>query len=53
MQFRRLGNSGLQVSLVDLRCNPFGLRLEAGKTRAAVHSPSTKFSLGSTPPVPS
>ena len=37
MEYRRLGNSGLQVSLAGLGCNNFGMRIDAEKTRAVVH----------------
>lgn len=37
MEFRRLGNSGLQVSLAGLGCNNFGMRIDAEQTRAVVH----------------
>ena len=36
MEFRRLGQSGLSVSLVGLGCNNFGERLELNTTRAIV-----------------
>ena len=36
MQYRRLGNSGLEVSLVGLGCNNFGRRLDLEGTRAVV-----------------
>jgi aryl-alcohol dehydrogenase-like predicted oxidoreductase len=38
MQFRRLGNSGLQVSIVGLGCNNFGSRLDAEATARVVHA---------------
>ncbi len=37
MNFRRLGQSGLQVSLVGLGCNNFGGRLDADGTQKVVH----------------
>jgi len=37
MEYRRLGNSGLQVSLAGLGCNNFGMRIDAEQTRAVVH----------------
>ena len=37
MQLRRLGNSGLQVSLVGLGCNNFGARLDLEASRKVVH----------------
>jgi aryl-alcohol dehydrogenase-like predicted oxidoreductase len=37
MEFRNLGNSGLQVSLAGLGCNNFGMRIDAEQTRAVVH----------------
>ncbi|HXW83361.1 MAG TPA: aldo/keto reductase [Candidatus Binataceae bacterium] len=36
MEFRALGNSGLQVSVVGLGCNNFGMRTDADGTRAVV-----------------
>jgi aryl-alcohol dehydrogenase-like predicted oxidoreductase len=36
MKLRRLGNSGLQVSIVGLGCNNFG-RMELDATRAVIH----------------
>ena len=38
MEYRRLGNSGLQVSLAGLGCNNFGMRIDEAQTRAVVHS---------------
>ena len=38
MQFRTLGRSGLQVSLVGLGCNNFGGRLDKSGTRIVVHA---------------
>jgi len=37
MQERRLGSSGLKVSLVGLGCNNFGGRIDLEATRAVVH----------------
>jgi aryl-alcohol dehydrogenase-like predicted oxidoreductase len=37
MEYRRLGNSGLHVSLAGLGCNNFGMRIDAEQTRAVVH----------------
>jgi len=37
MEYRRLGGSGLQVSLAGLGCNNFGMRIDAEQTRAVVH----------------
>jgi len=37
MQQRRLGNSGLQVSVVGLGCNNFGGRIDLEATRMVVH----------------
>jgi aryl-alcohol dehydrogenase-like predicted oxidoreductase len=36
MEYRRLGNSGLVVSVVGLGCNNFGRKLDADATRAVV-----------------
>lgn len=36
MDFRNLGNSGLQVSVVGLGCNNFGMRIDADATKAVV-----------------
>ena len=36
MEYRNLGNSGLQVSLVGLGCNNFGRRVDAAGTKAVV-----------------
>ena len=38
MQFRTLGRSGLQVSLVGIGCNNFGQRLDRAGTDAVVHA---------------
>jgi aryl-alcohol dehydrogenase-like predicted oxidoreductase len=38
MEYRRLGNSGLQVSLAGLGCNNFGMRIDTEQTRAVVHT---------------
>jgi aryl-alcohol dehydrogenase-like predicted oxidoreductase len=37
MEFRNLGNSGLQISVTGLGCNNFGMRIDADRTRAVVH----------------
>jgi aryl-alcohol dehydrogenase-like predicted oxidoreductase len=37
MEYRRLGSSGLQVSLAGLGCNNFGMRIDAEQTKAVVH----------------
>ncbi|MBJ7413082.1 MAG: aldo/keto reductase [Phenylobacterium sp.] len=36
MRVRRLGNSGLKVSVVGLGCNNFGMRIDAAQTQAVV-----------------
>ena len=36
MTYRNLGDSGLRVSTVGLGCNNFGMRIDAGATRAVV-----------------
>ena len=38
MRYRRLGESGLMVSVVGLGCNNFGTRMDADATRAVVHA---------------
>lgn len=38
MDFRRLGNSGLVVSVVGLGTNNFGMKLDFEQTRAVVHA---------------
>jgi aryl-alcohol dehydrogenase-like predicted oxidoreductase len=38
MRFRRLGDSGLVVSLVGVGCNNFGGRIDAERTREVVHA---------------
>ena len=38
MDFRRLGNSGLVVSVVGLGTNNFGMKLDMDDTRAVVHA---------------
>lgn len=38
MEFKRLGESGLKVSLVGLGCNNFGRRCDQDETRAIVHA---------------
>jgi aryl-alcohol dehydrogenase-like predicted oxidoreductase len=36
MRFRRLGNSGLAVSVVGIGCNNFGTKMDAAQTQAVV-----------------
>jgi aryl-alcohol dehydrogenase-like predicted oxidoreductase len=36
MKVRRLGNSGLKVSVIGLGCNNFGMRIDAEQTQAVV-----------------
>ena len=36
MEYRNLGNSGLQVSVVGLGCNNFGSRLDAASSKAVI-----------------
>src|SRR4051812_6332667 len=38
MRYRRLGDSGLVVSVVGLGCNNFGRRIDLEATRAVVHA---------------
>jgi aryl-alcohol dehydrogenase-like predicted oxidoreductase len=38
MEFRRLGNSGLVVSVVGLGTNNFGMKLDLDETRAVIHA---------------
>ena len=38
MEFRRLGNSGLVVSVVGLGTNNFGMKLDMDETREVVHA---------------
>lgn len=38
MEFRSVGTSGLQVSVVGLGCNNFGRRLDAGASAKVVHA---------------
>jgi aryl-alcohol dehydrogenase-like predicted oxidoreductase len=38
MSYRRLGDSGLVVSVVGIGCNNFGRNLDAGQTRAVVET---------------
>lgn len=38
MEFRHVGNSGLQVSVVGLGCNNFGRRLDADRSEQVVHA---------------
>lgn len=38
MKVRRLGNSGLKVSVVGLGCNNFGMRIDAAQTEAVVNA---------------
>jgi aryl-alcohol dehydrogenase-like predicted oxidoreductase len=37
MEYRRLGDSGLLVSLAGLGCNNFGMRIDTEQTRTVVH----------------
>jgi aryl-alcohol dehydrogenase-like predicted oxidoreductase len=37
METRKLGSSGLDVTLIGLGCNNFGLRIEADASRAVIH----------------
>jgi aryl-alcohol dehydrogenase-like predicted oxidoreductase len=50
MEYRRLGNSGLPVSLAGLGCNNFGTRLDAEQTRAVAHCARDEGITCSTPP---
>jgi aryl-alcohol dehydrogenase-like predicted oxidoreductase len=36
MEYRNLGNSGLQVSVAGLGCNNFGMRIDGAQTKAVV-----------------
>lgn len=38
MEYRNLGNSGLQVSVAGLGCNNFGQRCDLDQTKAVVHA---------------
>ena len=38
MEYRRLGHSGLKVSVAGLGCNNFGMRLDQSETTAVVHA---------------
>ena len=37
MEYRRLGKSGLEVSLVGIGCNNFGRRCDLDQTRSVVN----------------
>ena len=39
MEYRNLGRSGLQVSVVGLGCNNFGRRMDPDQTAAVVNVP--------------
>ena len=38
MEYRRLGNSGLQVSKVGIGCNNFGMRCDAAQAKQVVEA---------------
>jgi aryl-alcohol dehydrogenase-like predicted oxidoreductase len=38
MRYRRLGESGLMVSVIGLGCNNFGSRIDADRSQAVVHA---------------
>ena len=51
MEKRKLGNSGIEVSVVGLGCNNFGRRIhDVAGARAVVHRASISASRCSTPP---
>src|ERR1700759_3967569 len=38
MNYRRIGKSGLQVSVVGLGCNNFGMRIDLEGTKSVIHA---------------